>query len=128
MLLPASSEASFRRCYLRRSGRRLRYGSSFLARMHTPADGHASSALSINLTALGNYGRLCADSNVANGSSAAETWLVSVTGCNVGRVQHCGTSIIGLPVSFLDLSFGSTGPGWSRVGATGHNPIFDGRK
>jgi hypothetical protein len=47
----------------------------------------------------------------ATGSSAAETWLVSVTRCNVGRAQPCGTSIIGLPVSFHDLSFEGAGPG-----------------
>jgi hypothetical protein len=43
------------------------------------------------------------------GSAAAETWLVSVSRRNLGRLQHCGTSIIGLPVSFLDLSFEGTG-------------------
>jgi hypothetical protein len=57
--------------------------------------------------------------HVFNGSSAAETWLVSVTRCNVSRARHCGTSIVGLPVSFHDLSFEGTGAGCSRVGATG---------
>jgi hypothetical protein len=56
----------------------------------------------------------------SSGSSGAETRLVSVTRSNVGRGRHCGTSIIGLPVSFLDLSFERTGPVWSRVDATGH--------
>jgi hypothetical protein len=29
-----------------------------------------------------------------------------------------------MPVSFHDLSFGGIGPGWSRVGATGHERTF----
>jgi hypothetical protein len=28
-----------------------------------------------------------------------------------------------MPVSFHDLSFGGIGPGWSRVGATGHKQV-----
>jgi hypothetical protein len=38
---------------------------------------------------------------------------------DVGRARHRGASIIGFSVSFLDLSFERTGPGWSRAGATG---------
>jgi hypothetical protein len=38
-----------------------------------------------------------------------------VTRCNVGTARHCGTSIIGLPVPFHDLSFEGTAPGWGRV-------------
>jgi hypothetical protein len=57
---------------------------------------------------------------VGFGSSAAETWLVSVTACNVDGARHCGNSIIGLPVSFYDLAFKRAGLGWIRAGATGH--------
>jgi len=63
---------------------------------------------------------------VGFGSSSAQTWLVSVTRCNVGRARHCGTSIIRLPVSFLDLSIERTGPGWRRVRAIGRARVETG--
>jgi hypothetical protein len=64
--------------------------------------------------------RLC-----RSGSSAAETSLVWVTARNVGRARHCGTSLIGLPVSFHHLSFEGPVRGWSRVSATGQKARFD---
>jgi hypothetical protein len=56
------------------------------------------------------YGGEISSSDFRLGLPAAETWLVSVTPCNVGRARHCGTSLTGLPVSFHDLLFEGTGP------------------